>query len=161
MPDVEIASLRSNSLIGALLQNHIIFDFATDYYYTNKLDAPADFDLTDETYKAFVDHVGKSGFSFETATETALQKALAEREDMVFNEAVEADFKALLADLQKSKIRALQTYSAEISRELEDEIVKRYFYREGLYERYLAKDDAILAARELLADASKYQSILR
>ena len=161
MPDVEIASLRSNSLIGALLQNHVIFDFATDYYYANRVDSPGDFELTDETYKAFLDHVGKSGFSFETATETALQKALAEREDMVFNETVEADFKALLADLQKSKIRALQTYSAEIGRELEDEIIKRYFYREGLYEHYLAKDDAILAARELLADAGKYQSILR
>ena len=66
-----------------------------------------------------------------------------------------------MIELLARKIRALQTYSAEISRELEDEIVKRYFYREGLYERYLAKDDAILAARELLADASKYQSILR
>jgi len=161
MPDVEIASLRSNSLIGALLQNHVIFDFATDYYYSHTLDSPADFDMTNETYTAFVDHVGKSGFSFETATETALQKALAEREDLVFNEAVEADLKALLADLQKSKIRALQTFSAEIGRELEDEIIKRYFYREGLYEHYLAKDDAILAARELLADAGKYQSILR
>ncbi len=161
MPDVEIASLRSNSLIGALLQNHVIFDFATDYYYSHTLDSPADFDMTNETYTAFVDHVGKSGFSFETATETALQKALAEREDLVFNEAVEADLKALLADLQKSKIRALQTYSAEIGRELEDEIIKRYFYREGLYEHYLAKDDAILAARELLADAGKYRSILR
>ena len=161
MPDVEIASLRSNSLIGALLQNHVIFDFATDYYYSNRLDSPGDFELTEETYRAFLDHVGKSGFSFETETETALRKALADREDMVFNETVEADFKALLADLQKSKIRALQTYSAEIGRELEDEIIKRYFYREGLYEHYLAKDDAILAARELLADAGKYQSILR
>lgn len=160
-PDVEIASLRSNSLIGALLQNHVIFDFATGYYYSHSLGSPADFVLTDETYASFVDHVGKSGFSFETATETALKKALAEREDMVFNEIVEADFKALLAELQKSKMRSLKAYSAEIGRELEDEIIKRYFYREGLYEHYLAKDDAILAARELLADAGKYQSILR
>ena len=161
MPDVEIASLRSNSLIGALLQNHVIFDFATDYYYRNTLNSPADFSLTDETYGAFVAHVGKSGFSFETATERALQRALSEREDMVFDESIEADFKSLLADLQKSKERALQTYSAEIRRELEDEIITRYFYREGLYEHYLAKDDAVLAARELLADPVKYQSILR
>lgn len=161
MPDVEIASLRSNSLIGALLQNHVIFDFATDYYYGHNLDSAADFVVTEETYRDFTGHVGRSGFTFETPTEAALKKALSEGEDMVFDEAVEADFKALLAEVQKSKIRALQTYSAEISRELEDEIIKRYFYREGLYEHYLAKDDAVLAARELLADAGKYQSILR
>lgn len=161
MPDVEIASLRTNPLIGALLQNHVIFDFATDYYYGHSLGSPADFKVTGELYAAFTDHVGKSGFSFVTTTERALQKALSEREEVVFSEAVETDIKALLADLEKSKVKALQTYSAEIGRELEDEIVKRYFYREGLYEHYLVHDDAILTARELLADAGKYQSLLR
>ncbi len=161
MPDVEIASLRSNPLIGALLQNHVIFDFATDYYYGHTLNSPADFELNNALYASFVNHVGKSDFSFVTTTETALQKALSEREELVFDEAVESDIKALLADLEKSKVRALQTYSAEIGRELEDEIIKRYFYREGLYERYLVHDDAILTARELLADTGKYQSLLR
>lgn len=161
MPDVEIASLRTNPLIGALLQNHVIFDFATDYYYGHSVASPTDFKVGDDLYASFVNHVGKSGFSFVTATESALQKALSEKEDLVFNETVESDIKALLADLEKSKVRALQTYSAEIGRELEDEIIKRYFYREGLYEHYLVQDDAILAARELLADAAKYQSLLK
>ncbi len=161
MPDVEIASLRTNPLIDALLQNHVIFDFATGYFYGHSLGSPQDFELSNDLYASFVDHVGKSGFSFVTTTEMALQKALSEREDLVFNEAVDADIKALLADLEKSKVRALQTYSAEIGRELEDEVIKRYFYREGLYEHYLVQDDAILTARELLADAAKYQALLK
>jgi carboxyl-terminal processing protease len=44
---------------------------------------------------------------------------------------------------------------------LEDEIIKRYFYREGLYDYYLKHDDAILAATGLLDDIPKYQGILK
>jgi len=54
----------------------------------------------------------------------------------------------------------LDKYQSEIQKNLEDEIVKRYFYRDGLYQYYLNNDEAILAATELLSNNSKYSAIL-
>ena len=160
LPDIEIAALKSNELTNALLNNHVIFDFATDYYYENQVAGPNNFKFSESDFQQFKNHVANSSFSFETKTEKTLKEALTDREEVIFNDAIESDFKALLADIEKSKMAALDTYQKEIRKNLEDEIIKRYFYREGLYEYYLNHDEAILAATELLGNSSKYQGVL-
>ena len=71
------------------------------------------------------------------------------------------DSKQLLNSIDKGKNQALDTFKNEIQKQLEDEIVKRYFYREGLYDYYLKNDEAILASTALLKDMSKYKGILQ
>jgi hypothetical protein len=44
---------------------------------------------------------------------------------------------------------------------LEKEIVKRYYYRKGMYEFYLLKDEDVLAAKQLLNDTKVYLNILK
>ncbi len=161
LPDIEIAALKSNELTSALLNNNVIFDFATDYYYKNQVADPNSFKFSESDYQSFKNHVSKSNFSFETKTEKVLKQALTDREEVIFNDAIEKDFTTLLADINKSKMAALDAYQKEIRKNLEDEIIKRYFYREGLYEYYLSHDDAILAATELLGNTPKYQGILQ
>jgi carboxyl-terminal processing protease len=161
LPDIEIAALRSNDLTNALLQNNVIFDFATEYYYNNKIADPTAFKFSEKDFQNFKNHTAQSDFSFETKTEKVLKEALTDREEAVFNTAIENDFKTLLADIGKSKSAALDTYQKEIQKNLEDEIIKRYFYREGLYAYYLTHDEAILAATELLGNTGKYQGILK
>ncbi len=161
LPDVEIAATKANELTTALLNNNVVFDYATDYYYKNKVAGIHDFKFTDNDYQGFTNFVSQSDFSFETKTEKAIKEAMASTENVVFDETVENDFKTLLSDIEKSKLAALQKHQGEIQKKLEDEIVKRYFYREGLYEYYLENDDAILAATELLGNSSKYDAILK
>lgn len=161
LPDIEIEAVKANPLTTALLNNNVIFDFATDYYYKNQISHMADFEFSNTDFQNFKSFVSKSDFSFETKTEKAIMEVMTEKEDVIFNETVEQDFKTLLLDIEKSKTAALQTHQKEIQSKLEDEIVKRYFYREGLYEYYLKNDDAILAATELLGNTSKYEGILK
>jgi carboxyl-terminal processing protease len=161
VPDVEIEKLGSNELIQALQEGQVIFDFATDYYYSHAHEGVADFQLDPDTYGDFLSFVNRSDFSFETRTEKALQEALSHKEDVIFSGAVESDFKALLAQVEKQKLKALDTYSGEIQKLLEDEIITRYFYREGLYDYYLTHDPSIMAARELLGNPSAYGKILQ
>ena len=89
-----------------------------------------------------------------------MKEALSNREEVIFNEAIETNFNTLLANIEDSKTTALEIHQKEIQSKLEDEIVKRYFYRDGLYNYYLTNDDAILAATELLGNTSKYSGIL-
>lgn len=161
LPDLEIASVKANELTTALLNNNVIFDFATDYYYKNQVADLNGYQFTDADFQSFKNFVSNSGFSFETRSETALKEALDNKDQVIFNETVESDLKTLLIDIEKSKFNALQTFKMEIENKLEDEIVKRYFYREGLYQYYLKNDEAILAATELLANQGKYNGILK
>jgi carboxyl-terminal processing protease len=161
LPDIEITAVQANPLTTALLNNNVIFDYATDYYYNNPLQDLGSFDFNDSDFRKFKVFVSASDFSFETKTEKVLKDAMTNREEVIFNETIEMDFKTLLKDIENSKTTALETHQKEIQSKLEDEIVKRYFYREGLYNYYLKNDDAILAATELLGNSSKYDDILK
>ncbi|WP_424378365.1 S41 family peptidase [Muriicola sp.] len=161
MPDIEIQSLKSNELVSALVNNNVIFDFATNYYYAHTIPEIPKFSFTQNDFTAFKNFVSKSEFSFETKTEKVLKEALLNQGNDLLGPEVVEESKKLLGTIGKSKALALDTYQGEIQKQLEDEIVKRYFYREGLYDYYLANDAAIITANTLLKDGSKYESLLK
>ncbi|MGB5275498.1 MAG: S41 family peptidase [Flavobacteriaceae bacterium] len=161
LPDVEIDATKANELTNALINSNVIFDYATSFYYQHRFPDINAFKFADGDFQQFKSFVSQSNFTFETKTEKTLKEALGDRQEVTFNEAIKNDIKALLSDLDKSKITALETYQNEIQSKLKDEIVKRYFYREGLYEYNLKNDEAILAATELLANKPKYTGILK
>ncbi|WP_419213177.1 S41 family peptidase [Maribacter sp. X9] len=160
LPDIEVATVQTNDLTLALLQNNVIFDYATDYSYKNNLESVSDFKFTDADFNAFKNYVKNSNFSFETKAEKAIKNALSGEENDFLGEDVKDSYKTLLVNIEKGKINALDKYQSEIQKNLEDEIVKRYFYRDGLYKYYLNHDDAILAATELLDNSVKYNATL-
>src|SRR6056297_2674757 len=159
MPDVTIESLKTNSLIGALEDNNIVFDFSTEYFYDHNFDSVENFNFSDNDYKAFKSYTEGQNFSYQTKTEKLLEESI-NSDDTLLGSEVQEKYKDLLLAVNKGKIEALDTFKKEIQKNLEDEIITRYFYREGLYKYYLNHDDAILAAKELLADSNKYASIL-
>ncbi len=160
LPDIEIDAVKANPLTTALLNNMVIFNFATDYYYKSKIENITDFRFSNTDFQNFKNYVSKTGFSFETKSEKAIKEAMTNKEDIIFNSKLKENYKALLLDLEKSKISALETHQKEIISKIEDEIVKRYAYREGLYNFYLKNDAAILTATELLNNSLKYKEIL-
>tara|TARA_R110002050_G_scaffold16719_1_gene50462 strand:+ start:113682 stop:115310 length:1629 start_codon:yes stop_codon:yes gene_type:complete len=161
LPDVEITALKTNTLTKALLRENAIFDFATTYYYKNKVEDLSAYTFSDTDFEAFKNYIKSTGFSFETETEKALNKAMTLNDSDLLDTNVQEKYRSLLAEINAKKITGLDTSKKEIVKQLEDEIVKRYFYNEGLYEYYLSHDEAILTASALLADASKYNSILK
>lgn len=159
MPDVEIASIKTNSLIDALNQHNIIFDFATDFYYDRNFGSVHEFAFEDSDFQAFKQYAKTQDFSFQSESETLLEQTMNSEEHLLGAE-VQEKYKDLLLAMNKGKIAALDTYKREIQKNLEDEIIKRYFYREGLYHYYLQEDEAIQSATVLLNDPSKYNAIL-
>jgi len=160
LPDIEIATVKTNDLTKALLQNNVIFDYATDYHYSKTLGTVDDFKFSNADFNNFKDFVKASDFSFETKAEKAIKKALTGDENDFLGDEVNDSYKSLLAAIEKGKTTALDKYQDQIQKNLEDEIVKRYFYRKGLYTFYLDHDDAIMAATELLGNEGKYTGIL-
>jgi carboxyl-terminal processing protease len=161
LPDIEIATAKTNDLTKALLQNNVIFDYATEYHYGNTLSSVDDFTFSNTDFNNFKGFVKASDFSFETKAEEAIKKALSGSENDFLGPNVNDSYKNLLANIEKGKIIALDKYQDQIQKNLEDEIVKRYFYRKGLYSYYLNHDDAIMAATELLENEGKYAEFLK
>ncbi len=161
LPDVLIDELNSNSLLKALEENNVIFDYATDYHYTNALEQLGDFTFTDADFNDFKSFVAQGNFPYETKTEKVILEAMTNEDDDILGASVQDNYRSLLAEIEKSKVTALDRFEKEIKKKLEDEIIKRYFYREGLFTYYLTHDEAILAAKELLANESKYTGILQ
>ncbi|UJH69096.1 S41 family peptidase [Allomuricauda sp. SCSIO 65647] len=159
MPDVEVSDLQSNALIEALIMNNIIFDFATDFHYQNSFQEVADFSFSDTDYETFKKFAVAKDFSFQTESEELLAEAL-NGESHLLGQNVQTKYKDLLLAISNGKRNALDTYRNEIEKKLTDEIIKRYFYREGLYDYNLIHDEAILGAKEILNDHGKYRSIL-
>jgi len=160
MPDVAIKSLKTNTLIDALQDNGVVFDFATNYFYDHSFANVDDFVFSDADYNAFKKYVQEQNFTFQTKTEELLEQSI-NADDSLLGAEVQEKYKDLLLAVNRGKISALDSYKNEIEKLLEDEIITRYFYREGLYQYFLDHDDAILTAKELLADNSKYASILK
>ena len=113
----------------------------------------------DSAYDEFKSFAEKQGYSIRTETEKLLEESM-NNDDTLLGSEVQEKYKDLLLAINKGKVEALDTYREEIQKKLEDELVKRYFYRDGLYEYYLSNDDAILSATALLKDNSRYRSLL-
>lgn len=160
-PDIEIASQKTSDFTKSLIENMVIFDYATEYYNQNSFSSITDFTFNEANYNAFKQNVTANGLDYyETNTEKELKKLMETREAENFGDNVNKEYKDLLASIKQSKVDALDTYKKQIEKQLTNEILKRYFYREGLYEYQLTNDEAIKTATTLLADKAKYEAIL-
>lgn len=160
-PDVELETAVFSPITTALLKANSIFDFATEYYYNNKHEDWKSFTFTDKDYNDFLAFLKRSNFTFETQTESALKEALNKAEEEEIKGDIEKSYAVLLQDLSKAKDRELQDKKAEIKSLLTDEIVKRYFYKEGLYEYHVANNPEIKEAAAILTNNNRYQNILK
>ena len=71
---------------------------------------------------------------------------------------IDLDYKALINNLNSSKNKAIDDNKKQLLSLLTDEIVKRYVYREGLYDYYKTNNLEIKKASEILANPSKYRN---
>ena len=70
-------------------------------------------------------------------------------------------YQELMQQIKLEKIKAIDRYKQEIQKSLEDEIIKRYFYRDGLYQYYLDHDKSVDEAVSVLKNSKRYSEILK
>ncbi len=78
-----------------------------------------------------------------------------------FDDMIIESYKDFEQNLINNKIQQLNKNKAEIEERLTEEIVKRYYYKEGVYQQKLFFDPTIVKATELLHDEKKYRKILK
>ena len=161
MPDIYIEPKEYSDLLIALLTENLLFNYATDYYYRHdSIAAPREFALSDSEYQSFVDFVLTHEFEYKT-TSTEMMKNMEEviKNDAFWDE-VEPEYAALKEKLERNVKNDLIKFRTEIQKMLESEILVRYYYSEGQIEGFLAHDDDVKKALEVLNNKSLYTSVL-
>jgi len=161
LPDIEVETAKFSPITTALLKDNAIFDYATQYYYEHEMKDSSNFKFTDSDFQDFLQFLKKNDFSYETETEKEFAEALRRSEDDDLKKHIEGSYKQLISSIESAKEKALVDKKAEIKSLLSDEILKRYFYRDGLYNYQVKHNPEILEAIAVLKDANKYNRILK
>ena len=160
-PDEEMNSSKNTALTKAIENDNLIFDYATTFYYKNKVENIDVFKLASSDFDDFKTFLKTKNFSFETNTEKALKKAFNEAKTEELDDEIKSDYNTLIANLNKSKLAGLDINKDYLLELLTEEIVKRYVYREGLYEYFKQHDPEIKKATEILGSPTAYLEYLR
>jgi carboxyl-terminal processing protease len=160
-PDEALDFSKNSEITKSVLQDFLIFDYATDYYYKNPSKEVNTFKLTSKDFSDFKSYLNSSGFAFETNTEKTLSQVLMEAEKEGLDENIKSSYNALVSSLNSSKSKAIDDNKNQILSLLTDEIVKRYVYREGLYDYYKINNPEIKKATEILSNPTKYNAYLK
>jgi len=160
-PDVEIELSKETPITKAILNENLVFNFATNYYYRNNIDDLSSFKLSDSAFNNFKSFLKSTNFNFETKTEKALEDAILIAEEEELNGVINSEMNDLKNALQTYKANTIDANRAQLKSLLTDEIIKCYFYSEGLYEYYTANNTEITKAVSILNNPKEYASILR
>jgi carboxyl-terminal processing protease len=157
-PDMELESSNYSAITKAILDENLIFDFATQYYYDHKVTDLGAFVFTDADFAEFKSFLKNRNFNFETKTEKAFDDALNVAIDEKIVSGIDTEYNALLGALNSYKTKAIDGNKTQLASLLSDEIIKRFFYREGLYEYYITHNPEIQKGVEILKSPIKYSA---
>lgn len=161
LPDVQMESAVYSPITTALLKDNAIFDYATKYYYTHQMTDWRNFKFTEADFQDFLKFLKNNNFEYETETEKKFSEGLKIAENDDFGKNISASYNQLMAAIDNAKDKAILDKKVEIESLLTDEILKRYFYREGLYKYQIEHNPEILEAIAVLGNEARYKKILK
>ena len=160
-PDIEVKGDRVPNIVFYLMNEDIIFDYATRYCWDHPALASVDsFQLTDEDYKEFKKLVKSRDFKYDRQSEKMLKNLKEVAEFEGYMEGAAEEFKALEKKLNHNLDRDLDYFAKQIKGYISQEIVTRYFYQRGAAMERLKEDEDLEKAIEVLHDAERYTQIL-
>ncbi|MEM7371534.1 MAG: S41 family peptidase [Bacteroidota bacterium] len=161
-PDFAVEAETYEIITRELNAQGLIFDFATQYTAKHPTIAPArEFKLTDEIYNEFVAYVRARDFTYETQADLELKRLKRIIEEEAYEEILKDNLASITDKLGQQKKQELGTYKDEISWLIKREIVKRYYYKQGLIEASFDRDPVISKAAEVLKDPTLYSKTLQ
>lgn len=160
-PDIETKAEKLPNILYYLVNDNIIFDFATDYCLKHPAIAPAEqFTLTDADYNNFKVLVKKSNFKYDQQSDKILKNLKEVAEFEGYADEASEEFKALEKKLTHNLDHDLTYFAPDIKMYISTEIVKRYYFQRGLIIQQLKKDDDLQEAIRILNDVPKYKQTL-
>ena len=160
-PDIRNVQDTLSALSFKLVQDYMIFDFATEYASKHKsIATPDKFDIDDDIYKDFHQYLTEKKFSYESRSELTLKSLIETAKKEHYYDGTKNEFAALEKGLTLDLNQDLDKNSEEIRDLLKDEIVRRYYYQKGAIIAELVSDKEIRSVKSLFQNPAEYSRLL-
>ena len=158
-PDVEVKEEDAAHILRSLVENWIIFHWATDYQRNHaSIDSADVFHLTDEEYNQFVAFAKGKDFHYDTHTEKLFEQLKKTAKEEKYFEGSEKQFDELFVKIEPKRENDLIKFKPQIKEFLENEIVGRYYYQTGRSKNAVHDDPCVLKSLEVFS--SNYNQLL-
>lgn len=156
LPDIKMKRSESTEATKTLVKSRAIFNYATNYYYQNPSIATGiDFDFKEVDFKRFIKYI-QSDTTFITKQESLFKGAY----NSLSTKNIVTEYKGIKEKLLKNKIADISKNKDILKKILKEEILKRYYYQEGVYLHNLKNDTVIKEAVLLLQNQERYRRLL-
>ncbi len=161
MPDKRVEPKYISSFAVTLVLMGLTDDFGDEYmkrHSSEQIDVK-NFSITDEDYADFVKMAMERNIPYKSESRAMLEKlrkALAKERNTSLNGALDAIDKGLKDD----KESLLNTFRKEIVEQINQNIVLRYAYSEGVIANSLGDDEEVVEAIKLLGNKAEYEQIV-
>ena len=160
-PDIEVKMDKTPNILFYLVNDDMIFDYATQYVIKHPTIAKVeDFQLTDADYADFKEMLKKRDFTYDRQSEEVLKKLKEFAEFEGYMENAKDEFAALEKKLQHNLDLELDRFAKDIKPLIAEEIVKRYYFEKGAVQETLKDDADLKKALEVLQDPEEYKKVL-
>lgn len=163
MPDVK-TDPEYISTFAVMLYNLGYVEEFLDGYMRRHPDMTVDnasFAISDADYEDFVKFMEDKEVPYESQTRMALDLLKRTSKEERYDSEFADELQRIESKLKDQKTDNLRHYRAEISELLDNDIVLRHNYYEGVIEHNLVSDSTVMKAVELLRDGGRYAKILR
>jgi carboxyl-terminal processing protease len=161
-PDIKIGDAETTHAAKALFSSDLIFDYATEYYYAHPgIDSPEKFTFKEQDFQSFLGYLKKHPDAYRTRSEEVFNAGMEAATEEKYNSSINTEYKVLMQKMEEAKMKEISENKDEISRQVSDEIINRYYYKKGVYENHIYHSDYILKAAEILRDQDRYRQILQ
>ena len=160
-PDIEVKIEKAPNILFYLVNDDMIFDYATQYVIKHPSIAKVeDFQVTDADYADFKAMLKKRNFTYDRQSEEVLKKSKEFAEFEGYMENAKDEFAALEKKLPHNLDLELDRFAKDIKPMIADEIVKRYYFERGAVQEGLKNDSDLKKAIEVLQQPEEYKKIL-
>jgi carboxyl-terminal processing protease len=160
-PDFSTESPTISSISRSLINNYILFDYATEFKLSHPTIGNArSFTISDEEFEKFIQWQSNKEYDYTTESEIMLKELKEKAEKEKYFEHIKTEYESVEKVLAHDRVTDLRLNKEEIKLMLENEIVSRYFYQNGRIEASFNDDPDILSAIKALKAPQVYQSML-
>lgn len=161
-PDVKLPTPVKSPFVKAIIDQHILFEYANQYVLNN--DSITDVETFNfDDYEGFKSFVKSKNFSYKTYGEIEFddfnQSLAKESTDISGN--FNSELAALKSKFESIKMQDFDKYQSELINEIEKELISRYFFQKGKTQINLRNDTEVAEAIKVIKDKARYDKILK
>lgn len=162
MPDLRLPAEYVSRFAYIVYGRGYIYDFVDELMKENpqREIIPGEFRLSEEEYAQFAAFMEDKDVEWESETKRSLARLKSAAESERYLDAISDELEAIEAGLSDDVQSGLKLYRRELTELIENELILRAAYNEGVIKHNAGKDTDIREAAALLGDIPRYREIL-